>query len=172
MDSDTQVVFFLANRDFRDEEYTGVKDVLDQSSISSKVAAIEPGECTGISGTEAEVELTVDEVNPEQFNGIVFIGGTGAEQFLNDQSVQGLAKSFLATGKIVAAICWAPAMLARAGILNGKKATVWSGAKEDLEKGEAQYTGEAVTVDGNIITGNGPDAAVAFGQAIAKAIAG
>ena len=172
MDSDNQIVFFLANRDFRDEEYTDTKEILDQFSIGSKIVAIEPGECVGTAGLPLTVDYTVDEVNVDQFRGIIFIGGTGSEQFLNDASVQSLAKSFITANKVVAAICWAPAMLSNAGLLKGKKATVWSGAKDDLIKGGAKYTAEGVTVDGNIVTGDGPDSAIPFGQAIAKAIGG
>lgn len=172
MESDNQVVFFLANKEFRDEEYIDTKEVLDQFDIGSKISAIEPGECFGTAGLNLAVDLSVDEINTEQFNGIVFIGGTGAEQFLNDTSVHALAKSFLNAGKVVAAICWAPAMLGIAGLLNGKKATVWSGAKDNLTEGGATYTAEGITVDGKIITANGPDSSTAFGQAIAKSIVG
>lgn len=172
MDSDNQVVFFVANKDFRDEEYSDIKDVLNQYDIGSKIAAINPGECIGTAGLPLAVDYTVDEVNVDQFNGIIFIGGTGSEQFLHDTAAHTLAKSFLDAGKIVAAICWAPAMLGAAGLLKGKKATVWNGAKDDLIQGGAQYTAERVTIDGKIITGDGPDASESLGQAVAKAILG
>lgn len=172
MDSDNQVIFFLANKDFKDEEYTDTKEVLEQFDIGSKISAVEPGECTGVAGLALAVDLTVDEINPEQFSGIIFIGGTGAEQFINDVSVHTLAKSFLDAGKTVAAICWAPAMLATAGLLKGKKATVWSGARDKLVAGSANYTAEHVTIDGKIITGDGPDASIGFAQAIAASITG
>jgi protease I len=172
MESENQVVFFLSNRDFRDEEYSGIKDALDQFDIGGKIAAVEPGECIGVTGLSLTVDYTVDEVNVDQFGGIIFIGGTGSEQFLNDTAVHALAKSFLDSGKVLAAICWAPAMLGIAGLLNGKKATVWDGAKNDLIKGGAHYTAERVTIDGKIITGDGPDASTGLGQAVAKAIVG
>ena len=172
MDSENQVVFFLANKDFRDEEYSEIKDVLDQFEIGSKIAAVEPGECFGTAGLPLTVDYTVDGVDVEQFSGIVFIGGTGCEQFLHDTAVHTLAKSFLDSGKVLSAICWAPAMLGIAGLLKGKKATVWDGAKDDLLKGGAEYTAERVTIDGKIITGDGPDASIGLGQAVAKAIVG
>lgn len=172
MESENQVVFFLANKDFRDEEYSDIKDVLDQFDIGSKIAAVEPGECIGTAGLPLTVDYTIDEVNVDQFSGIIFVGGTGCEQFLHDTAVHALAKSFLDSGKVLAAICWAGAMLGIAGLLQGKKATVWDGAKDDLIKGGAQYTAERVTIDDKIITGDGPDAATGFGQAVAKAIVG
>ena len=170
MDSEYQVIIFLANQDFKDEEYSGVKEELDSASIGGKIVAPEPGECIGMNGTELTVDMTSDNVNIEDFSGIVYIGGPGIERILNHTGAQTLAKAFFTAGKIVAAICWAPAILARAGVLNGKRATVWDGAKNDLIKGGAQYSGEVLTSDGNIITANGPDAAVIFGQAVAGAV--
>lgn len=170
MESENQVIIFLANKDFQEIEYSTVKEILAQNDINCKVAAISSGLCVGMNNTEEAVELTVDQIDPAEFKGIIFIGGPGTEQFLNDTSVFDLAKTFLTEDKIVAAICWAPAMLAKAGILAGKRATVWNGAQKDLVQNGATHTGQPVTVDGNIITGNGPDASAAFGQAVATQI--
>jgi len=74
-------------------------------------------------------------------------------------------------GKVTAAVCIAPMILAKAGILKGKKATVWDGDLEQsayFKKNGIDYTGSEVTVDGKIVTGNGPNAAKAFGEAVAK----
>jgi protease I len=73
-------------------------------------------------------------------------------------------------GKVVGAICAAPVILAKAGLLKDKKATVYPDHEYTLKQYGAIYTGEAVTVDGNIITGNGPESSRAFGQAVAKQI--
>ena len=64
-------------------------------------------------------------------------------------------------GKKVAAICASPAVvLAPLGILEGKKATCYPGFEQALE--DAKYTGDLVTVDGNVTTGEGPAAAFPF----------
>jgi len=62
----------------------------------------------------------------------------------------------------------APAILARAGVLKGKKATVFPGDETELTSNGAIYTGKMIEKDGNIITGCGPEAASLFGQALAK----
>jgi len=168
MGSDNQVLFVLANHDFRDEEYLEPKRILTDAGITCKVAALVSGECVGVAGTSATTDFELGEVNPDEFSTIVFVGGTGVEGYLKDELVHSVAKTFYKMEKLVCAICWAPSILANAGILSGKKATVWSGAQGDLEDGGASYTGEAVTSDGNIITANGPDVAEAFGEEIAK----
>ena len=81
---------------------------------------------------------------------------------------------------VLAAICWAPTILAKAGVLSGKKATVWKGDDAEygmttdamLERSGADFTGAEVTVDGNIVTGNGPAAAQKFAEAVEKKLAG
>ena len=75
----------------------------------------------------------------------------------------------------MAAICIAPEILAKAGVLKEKKATVWSssidqGPVEFLENEGAEHVEEPVVVDGKIITGNGPEAATEFGQKIVEVL--
>jgi len=171
MEGENVVLFVLANTDFKDEEYQDTKAVLDEAGIASKVAATSNEDCKGTTGSTVSVDYTFDEVNLSEFLAIIFIGGTGAEKYIHNTGAHALAKAFLDAGKIVAAICWAPAILANAGILKDKEATVWEGAKEDLITNGAHYTAETVTVDGNIITADGPDAATEFGNAIAVALA-
>ena len=172
MNTENQVIVFIANNDFQDEEFNAVKEELESSDITVKIVAPEMDECHGVNGTVCEPHMTSDEVNTDDYSGIVYIGGPGTDQLLEHTGANALAKTFNASKKLVAAICWAPAILAHAGVLNGKKATSWSGAKDDLTKHGAQYTAEHVTVDGNIVTADGPDSAVAFGQAIIKIIMG
>lgn len=172
MNTDNQVIIFIANNDFQDEEFNPIKEEMESADITVKVVAPEMDECHGVNGCVVEPEFTSDEVNYEDFKGIIYIGGPGTDQLLNHTGALEMAKTFAKSGKLVAAICWAPAILANAKVLQGKRATVWSGAKNDLIKGGAQYTAEHLTVDSNIITADGPDSAQAFGQAAAKFILG
>ena len=80
-------------------------------------------------------------------------------------------KMALDKNKLVCAICIAPMILAKAGLLKDINATVWDvdGKQSSYFNSHGiKYTGEDVTVDGNIITANGPDAASAFGEKIAE----
>ncbi|MFA7244503.1 MAG: DJ-1/PfpI family protein [Patescibacteria group bacterium] len=172
MGNENDVVVVLPNKDFRDQEYAETTRLLHEYSIGYKVVAIMPGECFGVGGTEVATDIEVDEIDPNSFAGVIFIGGPGVESSLRDEKLMNLAKAFNSAGKIVAGICWAVSILANAGVLNGKKVTAWSGCQSDLEKGGALYTGEPITVHQNIITANGPDSADAFGEKIAQTIAG
>ncbi len=156
----------IAPTDFRDQEYIEPRSVFDEYGIGVKVASIQSGESKGADGTVVKIDLTVSEVNVNDFDAVVFVGGPGMGQIIKDESLQILAKKFYNTNKIVAAICVSPAILAYAGILKNKNATSWLGVKDVLEDNGAVYTGELVSIDGKIVTGNGPGAAHKFGLKI------
>lgn len=166
------VLMVVSPKDFREEEYEVTRQRLEENGISVKVASLTAGECFGSNGSMVLADLAIADVSPADFSAVVFVGGPGTELLLGDQSVISLAKDFYQAEKLVCAICWAPAILARAGILNGMRATAWSGAREELNKSGSIFTGEVVTVSGNIITANGADAAEFFGDQIANALIG
>lgn len=165
-----KVLLIIAPENFRDEEYFHTKEELESADIETETASKQMGECTGMLGKTADVDITTEVVNVDNYDGIVFVGGTGASIYFEDEKALGIAKEAFEKGKVVAAICIAPSILANAGILSGKKATAYSSEEENLKKNGAEYTGEAVTVDGNIITANGPAAAKEFGKKIARAL--
>jgi protease I len=101
---------------------------------------------------------------------VVFVGGEGIYSLkLNkDPDYQALAKSTSAQKKLMGAICLAPWILADAGLLNGKRAT--ASETDHIKSKGAVVSDEAVVQDGNIITGNGPNASGEFAEAIVAAL--
>ncbi len=87
--------------------------------------------------------------------------------FFDDADAHALARGVLDSGGIVSAICIAPSVLAHAGLLEGVSATAFPSQEADLREHGALWTGASVTVDGPIVTGNGPEAAHEFGTALA-----
>lgn len=163
-----KVLIVIPPKDFRDSEYNEPRQVIENSGAEVKVASIQSGESIGAEGTVVQIDLTISEVSVGDFDAVVFVGGPGMAQIVGDESLQVLAKKFYDAEKLTAAICVAPAILAKAGILSGKQATAWPGVKEDLENSGAVYTGEPVTVDNKIITGSGPAVAKEFGEKIVE----
>lgn len=165
-----QAVFITAPEIFRDEEYYKPKKILEDAGIQVVTASTKVGEITGKLGFKAESSMLLEDVKVSDFDAIVYIGGAGASVFFADPNALKLANEFYQDKKIVAAICIAPTILANAGILNEKKATVFPDGKDALIKGGAQYTANSLEIDGNIITANGPEAADVFGKAIAETL--
>ena len=172
MQSDKNVLIVVAQKDFRDEEFAEPKRILEEAGVGVKVASSTAGECYGVNGLSVEADLDFFGVVSTDLDAIIFVGGPGVQHILGDEAVLNLAKQFYAEGKLVCAICWASVILANAGLLKGKRATAWSGAKEDIVSKGALFSDDIVVVDGNIVTANGPEAADEFGQAIANILMG
>jgi protease I len=165
-----EVLMVIAPSWFRDEEYEQPKAVFEQRGAHVTTASTQAGPAMGRYGCRALVDVALCDADLSRFAAIVFVGGTGAEVFFDDPDAHAAAKRALDLGQIVAAICVAPSILARAGILNGRRATAFPDRQTDLEQHGALWSGRAVEVDGRIVTANGPEAAQQFGETIAALI--
>ena len=166
-----KIVMILAFRDFRDEEYFVPKEILQGAGAEVKTASNQMGTAIGADGADVEVNLLISEINIIDFDAVIFIGGPGCLENLDNEESYQVAKETVSQNKVLASICISPVILAKAGVLEGKKAAVWSspldrGPVKILENNGAIYQDKPVVVDGKIITGNGPAAAREFGGKI------
>ena len=168
-----KVAIIVAFKDFRDEEYFITKEVLENKGIRTKTFSNQKGTAIGRFGGEVEIKETINNIDIKNFDAIVFVGGSGAVEFLdNDVSYNIIRK---AKNKIIGAICIAPIILARAGVLKNKKCTVWSSnmdksAIKTIKENGGIYKPEQVVIDGNIITGENHEASKLFGKSIASVL--
>lgn len=171
------IAMVIAFKDFRDEEYFKPRQIFEAAGADVKTVSNEKGKAIGADGGEVEVDFLVSEVNLADFSAVVFIGGPGALQYLDNEDSYKLAQETISQGKLLAAICIAPAILAKAGVLEEKKATVWTSpmdksAVKILEDNGAIYQDEPVVADGKIITAVGPSAAEQFGMKVVEVLTG
>jgi protease I len=171
MAKDKKILMVVAFNDFKDEEYFVPKEVFEKAGFIVETASSQKGVAQGVDGGEAIIDIKSEEIQAAEYEAIVFCGGPGMIEELDNEIFQKLAKDFNRENKLVAAICVAPALLAKSGLLEGKKATVWSSTLDRsfvkmLEESGAVYKDSAVVVDGKIITASGPAAAQDFGKAI------
>jgi protease I len=164
------VVMVIAPTVFRDEEYAEPKAILEARGAHVVTASVEPGECVGRFGLKAMATISVADASARSWDAVVFVGGGGAAVYFDDEAAHALARAQATRGELLSAICIAPSTLAHAGLLGGVRATAFPDREADLKAHGALWTGDLVTVDGHIITGNGPEAATAFGEAIAAAL--
>jgi len=170
-----KAVFIIAFREFRDEEYFIPKEKLEAAGIEVITCSAEKGTAIGMLGGEADVTVALDELKVADYEAVIFVGGAGAKKYIEDTTAHRIAKEAIQHGRVLAAICIAPAILARAGVLKDKKATVWHdqmdrSAVKILEGAGAVFEDDPVVTDGSIITASGPDAAEEFGVALLKAL--
>lgn len=165
-----KALMLIAADKFQDDEFAVPKGILEKNGVRVTVASTTLSEITGMNGAKAKADILLSSVNVDDYDAVVFVGGSGAVQYLDDASAHRLAQDAVSKGKIVGAICIAPRILANAGVLNGKKATVYPTEGEKLSACGVDYTGEGVEKDGNIITADGPGSAVPFGEELVRAL--
>ena len=163
----------VAFKNFRDEEYFVPKEILEGSGAEIKTASNKEGMARGADGGEAIIDYKLEDIDLNNFDAVVFIGGPGCLENLDNENSYNLVKETVAKNKLLASICVSPVILAKAGVLKGKRATVWSGPMDKsaikiLEENGAIYTPESVVVDGKIVTAEGPAVAGKFAEALIK----
>jgi len=165
-----KAVMLIAFKDFRDEEYFVTKEILEKAGIEIKTASNKMGRAIGKFGGDTEVDLLVSQINVSDFDAIIFVGGPGCLDALDNEESYRIAREAISQNKVLAAICISPVILARAGVLRGKRATVWNDFVKSqakiLKREGAIFEDKPVVVDGKIVTANGPEAAKDFGEAI------
>lgn len=170
----TKVSIIIASKDFRDEEYFITKEILESKEIIVKTFS-DKKEAIGKFGGEAKVDNLIENLKVNDFDAIVFVGGSGAIELLDNDVSYNICKSSIEEGKILAAICISPVILAKSGVLKNKKATVWSSSLDKsaikiLKDNGVLYEKGPVIVDQNIITGENAESVEEFSNALIKAL--
>ena len=163
-----KVVMIIAHNGFRDEELFKPKEVFEQNGFKVVIASSNTTVSTGKLGAEVVPDILIHDINVSEYDAIVFVGGPGSKEYFNDPIAHKIANDAFSTGKILAAICIAPNILANAELLKDKKATCWD--SDNLIAKGAIFTGASVERSGNIVTANGPHAAVEFANTVISAI--
>jgi protein deglycase len=128
-------------------------------------------EVTGSHNVKIITDCLFEEMDYKAADMIVLPGGMpGSKNLDNHQGLKNKILEFSNDGKWVTAICAAPMVLGHLGLLKGKTATCYPGFESELTG--AKHTGNAVEIDGKIITGKGAGVAVKFGLALVEALLG
>ncbi len=172
---DKKIAMIIAYRDFRDIEYFIPKQIFEAAGIEITTVSTDLGTAIGADGGDTEATVLISELDVADFDALMFVGGPGMVKHLDDEIFHSLAQQTIQANKVLGAICIAPAMLAKAGLLENKKATVWSSsmdksAVKTLKENKAIYQDKLVVVDKNIITGNGPDSAQEFAETLTEMV--
>ena len=162
-----KVAIIMAFKYFRDVEYFVPKEILEKAGATLIPVSTQKGKALGADGGDVEIGITTEELKVVDFDGIIFIGGPGALKYLDNEKSYTIIKETVSQGKVLGSICISPVILAKAGVLKNKKATVWNSpldrsAIRILKENRATYIPEEVVIDGKIVTGNGPDASEEF----------
>ena len=166
------VLIILPATSFDDDEYQAIRKALDEKRRNPVVTSTVENNARGNNGTLVQPDLLIDDVNPDDYQAVVLVGGHGASQFWHDRKVHDIIRTINNAGKAVAAIDRAPVSLGIAGIIKGKKVTGHISVFDKLINYGAKYTGEKVERDGNILTGEGANASSLFANALENVLNG
>lgn len=171
----SQRVMILATNGFEQSELEGPRERLEKAGYQTVVVSPEGGSIKGWQdkdwGSPVDVDLTLDEAEEADFDGLVLPGGQMNPDILRmEEKAIELIRAFVDAGKPVAAICHAPWLLVEADVVDGKTVTSWPSVRTDLENAGGDVVDREVAVDGNIITSRNPNDIPAFSDAIIEAL--
>ncbi|HIJ85591.1 MAG: DJ-1/PfpI family protein [Magnetococcales bacterium] len=158
---------------FEELEAVTIIDILRRAEIECVVAGLQEGPVRGSRRTVIVPDTTLEQVMDQPFDMIALPGGMPGSSNLNaDPRIHQLLDRLSREGKITAAICAAPLVLATSGLLKGKKGTSFPGALSQKLLEGVSYQETAVVVDGTVITSRGPGTAMDFALTLVETLAG
>ncbi len=168
-----KVLFLVAPKGFQDEELEKPRRILEAAGAEVVVASSAAGPVSGQAGT-ALVAISIVEARPTEFAGAIVVGGVGATDLWDNGIAQKFLRMASHDGKPIGALSLGVGLLAKAGLLEGKAATIWltSDALRALKEGGARYEKKPVVIAPGVLTADGPAAAEAFGNIFAELLDG
>lgn len=168
-------ILIIAADGFEQSELEVPRDKLSQRGAQVHVASPKGETIKGWQGSDwggaVSVDLAIEDADAGDYDAIVLPGGViNPDQLrVNDKAIS-LIRSFYNSGKLIAAICHAPWLLAEAGLLNGRDATSYHTIKTDVKNAGANWQDKAAVADAGIVTSRSPDDLDAFVDKIVEEI--
>lgn len=148
---------------FEEAEALTIVDILRRANLPAETVGVAGNEITGGHGITLRTDRTLEEISADTLTMAVLPGGCpGVDRLLESAETLALLREMNSQGKWIAAICAAPRVLEKAGLVKGRRYTAYSGAPSE----------DIVVLDGNIITGRGPATVYAFAYALVDALGG
>ncbi|OHD38827.1 MAG: hypothetical protein A2015_06915 [Spirochaetes bacterium GWF1_31_7] len=145
-----------------ESEMVTVVDILRRAQISVTLASLKNKIVIGGHDISIVSDLLVSEVDLDLYDGIFLPGGgTGVENIIADSKVLSIVKKFYNDKKWIIAICAAPSILEKIGIMDNKSFTIYPSMKDAVIHG--YYKEDKVVVDGTVITSRGMGTSIDLG---------
>ncbi len=164
----SSVLIVLPHRQFNDHEFLTAQQALESEGCRIKYAAASLQPAIGEKGSVVRPQVLFSDINADLFDGILFVGGQGSRDFWAHPRAHNVVRDMESRGKVLAAICLAPVIFARAGILKGRTATCHPAARKELESAGATYLTQQVVDEGRIITASSPESSELFIQTVVQ----
>ena len=169
-------VLILAANGFETVELFEPKKALEAAGATVTIASVRTDPIQGMKqdinpAEQVTPDMTLDDVDTEEFDALVLPGGTcNPDHLRREQRAVEIVQEFMEDEKLIAAICHAPWLLAEADVIDGRRLTSFKSIRTDLENAGAEVVDEEVVIDGNLITSRDPDDLPAFNKAVIAAL--
>jgi intracellular protease, PfpI family len=162
-------IAILATDGFEQSELEGPRDALNTAGASVTVVSMKSGEIQGMNhmekGAPVRVDLTLEEADAGEFDGLVIPGGLyNPDTLRSTPEAVNFTRAFAEAGKPIAAICHGPWLLVEAGVARGRRMTSWPAIRTDVENAGGEWVDEEVVVDNGLVTSRKPDDIPAFNR--------
>lgn len=149
----SRILVVIADKDFYDPELVGPKAKVEELGFTVDVASPSGGTAVGYEGLVYRADLKIEDAIASNYDSIMLVGGYGAESLYGNETLIRLVQDFAAQGKPVGAQCYAPIVLAQAGLLDDIPATCWPEQGQLMASYGVNYTGRVVEQHGKVVTG-------------------
>jgi protease I len=162
-------VAILVTDGFEQVEMTGPRQALAEAGADTKIVSLKSGKIQGMhhadKGDKFDVDLTLNEARPEEFDALMIPGGLmNPDTLRSNEDALEFTRHFFREGKPVAAICHGPWVLIDAGVVRGRTLTSWPAIKTDVKNAGGKWINEEVVVDNGLVTSRKPDDIPAFNK--------
>jgi len=164
-------VAIVVTDDFEQVELTEPKKALDQAGATTKIISTHPGQVTGmnhdVKADTFNVDMTLDQVNPNDFDAVMLPGGAlNADALRMVPQAQQLVRQMQQAGKPMAIICHAPWLLVSSGLVRGRTLTSYYTIQDDIRNAGGNWVDQQMVRDGNWVTSRSPKDLPAFNPAM------
>jgi protease I len=162
-------VAILAADMFERVELEEPRKALEDAGADVEVVSIHDGEIKGFDhfdpANTVEVDHTVEQASPEDYDALLIPGGVGnPDQLRGDENAVSFVQQFHQAGKPMAVICHGPWVLVESGVVRGKRVTSWPTLETDIRNAGGEWVDQEVVVDDGIVTSRKPDDIPAFNR--------
>lgn len=163
-------VLIVATDGFEEWELFGPREILQKRGAEVVLASLsrDPIQATvhDEPGKLIRPDLTIDEANADDFDGLILPGGVrNPDKLRLYGNVTALVRRFAEQGKPIGAICHGPWLLVEADLVRDRNVTAWPSIRTDLRNAGGKVIDDAAVTDGNIVTSRNPDDVEAFTSA-------
>ena len=161
---------------FEQVEMTSPREALEEAGAETYLVSIEERRVKGwkhtVWGDTFDVDVPIDEADPEDYDALVLPGGVmNPDKLRRDERVLEFVRAFFEEGKPVASICHGPWTLIDAGFAEGRRMTSYPSIRKDLENAGVEWTDQEVVVDNGLVTSRKPEGLPAFNAKMIEEIA-